>query len=76
MKLIITSIKPYNQDAKKIISALNLKDKRIDDAIDILLQDPLYRAYFKDGILEIGIYTKNSQLSSQLDTLVQEKIAI
>ena len=63
-ELIITSIKPYNQDAKKIISTLNLKDKRIDDAIDILLQDPLYRTYFKDGILEIGIYTKNSQLSS------------
>ncbi len=73
-ELIITSIKPYNQDAKKIISTLNLKDKRIDDAIGILLQDPLYRTYFKDGILEIGIYTKNSQLSSQLDTLVQEKL--
>ena len=50
-ELIITSIKPYNQDAKKIIKK---KYKRIDDAIDILLQDPLYRTYFKDGILEIG----------------------
>ena len=72
--LIVTSVKPYNQDAKNIVSPLNLKGKRIDTAIDILLQDTAYTTYFEDGILEIGIYTKNNKLSAQLDTLVQEEL--
>lgn len=74
-KFMITSIKSYNQDAKDIVSSLDLKGKRIDDAIDILLQDPTYKTYFENGILEIGIYAKNHQLSTELDTLVQKKLS-
>ncbi|MGX8832815.1 anti-sigma-I factor RsgI family protein [Amedibacillus sp. YH-ame6] len=66
----VIQVKAYNQDAQKIIDRIDLKNKSLEDAVRLLLTNPSYDVYLKDGILEVGVYSKNND-ATKLENLVQ-----
>lgn len=66
----VIQVKAYNQDAQKIIDRIDLKNKSLEEAVRLLLTNPSYNTYLKDGILEVGVYSINND-ATKLESLVQ-----
>lgn len=66
----VIDIVAYNDDAKRILDQLSLKDKEIEEALTDLMQEQAYAEYLQDGILEIGVYAKDDQITENLESTI------
>lgn len=60
----------YNDDGQKILKQSQIKGLQIQNALQILLKNNDYSKYLESGILEIGIYSPDKEISSQLESIV------
>lgn len=58
----------YNEDAKKMLTHVKLEGETFQSAVIKLLQDRQYLQYLQNGILEVGVFSDNQSMSTQLET--------
>lgn len=75
----ILDIKAYNEDAKKILSLVDIKGMEIQNAWNQLWALDQWNSYIEKGILEVGIYSSDDaiaiSLEKELNTYLQSTLS-
>ncbi|WP_231385251.1 hypothetical protein [Candidatus Stoquefichus massiliensis] len=69
---IVLEAKAYNKDAKKILKTIQLQGQKLETAIINLLNDKQYKSYLQDGLLEISVFADNQNLSTNIETTLND----
>lgn len=64
----VVSIQAFNQDAKNIINSVNLQEKSLQKALQILFANTSFQSYLKNGIIEVGVFSNDSNTSTKIET--------
>lgn len=60
----------FNKDAKKIFNTLNLQGQKLETAIMNLLNNPQYKGYLQNGLLEVSVFSDNVNLSANIENIL------
>lgn len=65
---IVVETVAYNQEAQKILDQVSIQGKKLQSAIQQLLNDTQYENYLSDGILEVTVFSDNQKLSQKIES--------
>ena len=71
----VVSVEAYNDDGKKIIEGINLRDYDIDNAIKKLVSNAISDGYIKEdgsSTIEITTSTDKEEVAKELDEILKE----
>lgn len=63
----VVSVTYFNRDAEQLLKDMNLTKKPLQEALQILLKNEDYQRYLEEGILEVGVFSKDKEHSNVIE---------
>ena len=64
----IIKVSSFNDDANRILQQIDIKNKTVEDAFNIIFENERFRTYLKNGFLEVSVYSKDGSIANKLET--------
>lgn len=62
----VVDVQSFNEDGQTIINTTALKEKSLTDAFHTLFTSPSFNTYIENGIIEVGVYSKDSNTANRI----------